>query len=319
MPNLLRAVALVLVVASGLAGCSKPRTEQEQLDAFRGKFAYKNYRRLSALAVPVAVKGSREGAKAAAAHAAPEDSRTAQLAAAVQAVEETQVHLGLAVACLASGKLTPALAEADLAESLATDGSPERTIALTLRAVVLYQRGWKELAQAEAERLPPDAGGGSGKEQLVVGEFAITALCVQQKNWTGARTHGTALGELSGYPWIGAFIAAVADIQSGELGRGLATIKKLQTDPSVPAGAREVLGEQIAAIEREFGAVDQPMFVTRAVAKVAWAELRARAEGGRKSLWDSVEKLAAGDDAPEAGIPATTDPAPAGATHEKSN
>ena len=266
----------ILVVGLSLLNCGGKKTERELYEEVRSSFKYKTYKAVSEkltydlVALPnLPVEANKEN--------------------------EMIMRLLLGYSWGITKKDAFAFAESDIVSEKSTISS-EKFLAHSINSIVMYENGWTELAKEESilangavNQNPEDS---SVKLQAAVFHLIMGSLTLKDKNYTAARFHFAGFGQVTGINWPYQIVDAIADIEAGDIQKGLQKIKRISQDPSVPPEIRLILSDAITEVEKNTGGnVDSKLFWPKAIAGILLDQLQKSSIQEIKDAADKMKKV----------------------------
>jgi hypothetical protein len=273
--SLISFITLVLLLA---AGCGGKKTERELYEEVRSSIKYRTYKAVSS-------KLSYDMISV----------KAVNVPAQVNKENELFMRLLLGYSWAVTKKDAFAFAESDIVSDRSTVPS-EKFLAHSINAIVMYENGWQELAKEEsglangALNKSPD--NQNVKLQAAVFHLIMGTLCIKDQNYAAARFHFAGFGTATDIHWPYQIVDAMADIQGGDVQKGLQKIKRMSQDPAVPPEIRLILADAISEIEKNTGGdVDSSLFWPKAVAGILLDQLKKSSVEEIKAAGETLDKL----------------------------
>jgi hypothetical protein len=255
-------------------GCGGKKTERELYEEIRSSFKYKTYKTVSEK-LPIDIVYSRGTVT-------PEQKQQ----------DEMYLRILLGYSWAVTKKDAFAFAEADIVTEKAKD-TGVKFLAHSINAIMMYENGWQELAKEESAlangALNKNPNNDTIKIQMAVFHLTMGSLSVKDKNYKAARFHFAGFGQVTGINWPYQLVDAMADIDGGDIQKGLRKIKAMSQDPSVPPEIRVILADVISDIEKNTGGnVDSSLFWPKAISGILIDQLK---KSGVKEIKEAAESL----------------------------
>lgn len=153
----------------------------------------------------------------------------------------------------------------------------EQSLAHLLLAIGMYEKGWKTIAKEESDKGLEglkNSGNKDAEVEVLIIHIIAGTVCIYDKNLDMAKVHFEGIAESTGIKWPVIIIDAMADIENGDIQKGLAKIKEASKDESIPPEIRDAMKEMIIDIEKKTGKIDGPFFWPRLIGTALFSELQ---------------------------------------------
>lgn len=271
-------LSIILAFLVVLFGCS-PKTQREQYEEATSGVKYKSYKAAS----KVAIVGGTEIYNS----QQPDSLRVLQ----------PYAHLFLGYFWSVSGKASFAFAEADIIEENGSDAKDPhiKYVGQSLRAITMYQAGWRELAVIESVKAKLNLSANQQtkpKYEAAAIHLAMGSIYVKEKDFEKAKFFWGGFATETGMHWPYQLCDAAADFQAGNVQQGLQKVKVISQDPSVPKLLRDELAVQIAKVEKGVGtSVNSSLFWPAIIGKIIWQELKKSSQESLSKLVNAIEAV----------------------------
>jgi hypothetical protein len=264
-------IAAVILISS----CGEPNERQLYEKELKG-ISYKTYKNISRLTVTPAIVAYNMTSK---------DSCQ---------VDPDYARLLLGYALAVTQKTNLSFAEANIVIEDSKDAKT-KALAHLLLSIGMYEKGWKKVAKEESDigmkELDNNTDIDQVKNEILIIHLLAGTVSVYDRNFDMARFHFAGIGQLTGVNWPYNIVDALGNIDSGNIQKGLVSLKKLSQDPSVPAEIRSALADLIKEVEKTTGNVESPMFIPRIIGKYLIDELKNSTSVEVKSLFGFKDDL----------------------------
>jgi hypothetical protein len=256
-----------------LSSCGKP-TERSLYEKELTGLSYKTYKNISRLTVSPAIVAY---------NMTSEDSCS---------INPDYARLLLGYTYAVTQKTDFSFAESNI---VLEDSKDEKAKALAhiLLSIGMYEKEWKQIAKEEADAGMKvlDKSQDQVKNELLIIHLLAGTVSIYDRNFDMARFHFAGIGQITGINWPYNIVDALGNIDSGNMQKGLTSLKKLSQDPSVPKEIRSALADLIQEIEKTTGKVESPFFIPRIIGKYLINDLKNSASQEIKSLFGFKEEL----------------------------
>ncbi len=153
----------------------------------------------------------------------------------------------------------------------------EQALAHLLLSIGMYEKGWNTIAKEESQAGLAGlskAGVVEAETEVLIVHILAGTVCIYDRNFDLAKVHFQGIADITDIKWPVLLIDAMADIEKGNVQKGLAKIKEASIDESIPVEIRESMKEMIADIEKKTGRIDGPLFWPRLIGMGLFNELK---------------------------------------------
>lgn len=158
-----------------------------------------------------------------------------------------------------------------------SDDLREQALAHLLLSIGMYEKGWPVIAKQESDiglAGLKNTGVNDAETEILIVHILAGTVCIYDRNFDLAKVHFQGIGDITGIKWPVLLIDAMADIENGDIQKGLTKIKEASKDESIPREIREAMEEMIKDIENKTGKIDGPLFWPRLIGLALFDELK---------------------------------------------